>query len=286
MKRFLCNILTFSLLFVIVFALFHIFLIHSQKRILLLDQDVNKVFLGNSTFEYGIKDSLIPSSKNFGQNAETIDIVYAKLKLLKKFNPQLDTAYIELDDIILLNRSLPSVLTHPYYISSFTVEDIFNNIKNMTFERNVSYLYHTYDIVKIRPLVCSYFKESNISDLGIGGYADLYRNKLEEDLRNRIDVKNNLSTKIPEHNIYYYNALITFCHNNNITPIFLVNPMHKAAWTDTCYRNFRASTFPNIPMIDFLCMELPDSCFGDIAHLNYKGAHIYSDSLSRHINNK
>ena len=41
---------------------------------------------------------------------------------------------------------------------------------------------HAYDVIKVRPIVENHFKSHNIECLGVGGYQDLFRNKLDEDI--------------------------------------------------------------------------------------------------------
>lgn len=251
-------------------------LLRPKSQMLHLSDDIHSVFLGNSTFEYGIDDRKIPNTKNFAQNAETIDLLYAKLKILKTANPNLDTVYIELDDIILLNTKMPSVLSHPYLINEFTLKDIFTNLTHRSFERNTAYISHIYDFIKIRPLIIGNIKGGDITQLGIGGYSNLYRDKLTEDLKNR---SSQVKQEIPEINIYYYNSVIEYCKEKGISPIFLATPVHKSTWNKNIHKSFKEKYFPEIKMIDCSNMELPDSCFGDRYHLNHKGARIYSDSL-------
>jgi hypothetical protein len=35
--------------------------------------------------------------------------------------------------------------------------------------------------------------------------------------------------------------------------------------------------------MNYSTLELPDSCYADIAHLNYKGAKIFSEKLNRDL---
>lgn len=281
MRRFLLNTIVFLIVAFVAIAIFHIILLRPRNEMLRLDDDIRFVFLGNSTFEYGINDKLIPHSKNFAQNAETADLVYAKLRMLKNANPNLDTAYVEFDDIILFNVEMPSVLAHPFFLTEFDAKDVRANIMNMSFERNTSYFGHIYDIIKIRPLIAGNFGNTDITKLGIGGYADLYRDKLYEDIEKSKSHVSDKQSEVPEQNLYYFKAIRDYCKKKGIKLIFLSTPVHKTAWNDTIYRRLHSDEFYDIPMIDCTHMNLPDSCFADRYHLNYRGAGIYSDSLRR-----
>lgn len=255
-----------------------------MDEIFYLGDDVHSVFLGNSTFEYGIDDSKIQNSKNFGMNAEPVDIQYAKLKLLKKSNPQLNTVYLELDDIVLFNTRLPSVLAYPHYLNVLDIYDVAANVKNMTFERNIAYVSHVYDAIKLRPLIKSLFTKITISDLGIGGYQDLYRDKLQEDIATlNLNSDNQTQLHVPKQNIYYYNKIVAFCKQEGIRLIFLNTPKHRAIWNLSYYKTFYKNNFQSIKFLDCERIELADSCFGDCSHLNYKGATKFTDFLNKQI---
>ncbi len=285
MKKFLLRLLFFTIVTVVVFALFHFAIISQRKTLLQIDKNTHSVFLGNSTFEFGINDSLIPNTVNFAENAESVDLMYLKLKMLKEVNPQLDTVYIEFDDLILFTTSLVRVNTHAYYLDQLTCSDIYNNLKNMTFERNTAYLCHAYDFLKLRPTLAAFTgKSSGISAAGLGGYTDLYRDRLQVAITQTDEVpdKKNIQD-IPIHNHYYYNRILDLCHDKDITPVFLANPMHTSCWKDTVYREYHRQYFPKVPLVDFHEFYLPDSCFADCIHLNYRGAAIYSHTLATYL---
>jgi hypothetical protein len=253
-------------------------LLNKRGELLKLPEDTTAIFLGNSTFEYGIDDSLLPHTRNFAINSEPIDLVYAKLKLLKRYNPQINKAYVEFDDIILYKETLPIVLSHPFFLDCLNSDDISSNIKTFTFERNMSYFSHVYDAIKIRPLLLANLKHQTIDNLGIGGYHDLYREKLKADI-NIIKSRKKKVKLVPKANVHYYQAIINYCSDNNIQLIFLTTPKHKIIEADTLYRDFYKKSFSKIRFVDCNDLALPDSCFGDTYHLNVKGARAFSDYL-------
>ncbi len=256
---------------------FHIVVGRSFNNAILLPRDVNKVFLGNSTFEYGIDDSKIPGSINFAQNAEPIDIMYAKLKLLVQFNPQIDSAFIELDDIVLYNNELEPTVSNAIYLNAFDAEDWCTNLTQRRFNRFTAYFSHAYDVIKIRLILTS----KEIRELGIGCYADLHRDKLSESIKRYKKATGRRS--IPPANLYYYKKIVEFCRTNGITPIFLNIPNYKLTWDENQYRDFHEKYFKDVNLIDCRQIQLPDSCYGDLYHINYRGASIFTDSLYRLI---
>ena len=114
-------------------------------------------------------------------------------------------------------------------------------------------------------------------------YTKLDRNKLKEDLELTTNSTGIKHKDIPDQNIRYYKKLDKWCQQNNITLVFLNNPMHRSVWCDTTYRKIYSEYFTHIPFIDNTHIELPDSCFADRVHLNTTGARIYTDSLRKQI---
>lgn len=280
MKRFLKNILAFIGVFVILLLCFTILLMDARDKYLRLPRETNKVFLGNSTVEYGVDDSRISGSVNFAQNGEPVDILYAKLKLLSRNNPQIDTIFVELDDIILYNRDLVSVVSNVIYYDAFDIEDWYNNFKHYNFERMTKFFSHSYDIIKLKPLLFERFNQHELINLGVGGYHKLYRDKLKEDIIRQSKHKDSHIDNIPQSSIYYFSKIVEFCNKNGIKVIFFNTPKHKCVWGGyNPYRKFWSSHFNDIPFLDFTHVVLPDSCYGDASHLNYMGAPVYTDSL-------
>lgn len=196
MKKFLKRICSFGVVFAVLMIGLQLIIVHVRNSSLRLPKEINKVFLGNSTIEYGVNDKYIPGGVNFAQNGEPVDLMYAKIRLLQKFNPQVDTIFVELDDITLFNTNLVPVLSNAIYFDAFTPADWWYNLKGFGFERFMKYFSHAYDFIKLRPIIENIGGKHHISDLGVGGYADLYRDKIEEDLGRR--GKQKIKESIPE----------------------------------------------------------------------------------------
>lgn len=261
---------------------FNLLLLKSRNSYLNLHEDINKVFFGNSTIEYGVDDSRISGSVNFAQNGEPIDILYAKLKLLCRYNHQIDTVFVEFDDIILYNKDLVPVVSNVIYYDAFDIEDWYNNFKHYDFDRITKYFSHSYDIIKLRPLLFAK-QNSGLTDLGVGGYRDLYRDKLQEDIKRQSIQRASNKNSVPQSSLYYYRKIVDYCNKNGIRIIFFNTPKHQSIWSDDSYKEYWSSNFNDIPFIDYTHVALPDSCYGDACHLNFKGAPVYTDSLKLKI---
>ncbi len=264
----------------------------------------NIVFLGNSTVEYGIDDRIVSNSLNFGLNGDHIEYMYAKLKLLKKYNPQIDTVVINLDNIVIskdIRSAHASELMHPFFFDCYSPEEIIAAARHSSFDWFTSYLAKPFSVLKIAIPVTSIFRNYRIQEVGIGCYAPLERNKLEEDIE-RYNAKYGtagLNDSVPSKNVnasaldtdnyddnpfilYFYNRIIDFCRKEGITPIFITMPQYPLSPSHS-YRDFHRRHFSDIPLLDYQDIQLADSLWGDAAHLNTRGAQTFSRLLQSHL---
>lgn len=292
MKRFLLRTLAFAIAAGIIFIGFWNLLAYTRTYLLKTPHHI--LFLGNSTFQYGIDDSLIPNSLNMGLNGDHVEYMYAKLKLLKKYNPQIDTVYIDLDNIIIakdLRSEHGSELMHPYYFDCYSSAEIANAYHYSSFKWFTSYLAKPFSIIKIIIPISSFAKNYSIQDVGIGRYSLLERDELQTEIAkfrqnpNKGEVEWEITPKDEtdqEFTIYFYNKILEFCMSENITPIFLTMPQYPLA-PSYHYRRFHQRHFSNIQLLDFQDLLLPDSLWSDAVHLNSKGAHQFTRILESSI---
>lgn len=244
------------------------------NRPLLCKTDANVLFLGNSRIQYGIDDSLIPNSLNAGLNADNYVFSYLKLKLLKKYNPQIDTLFLGVDEASVFHYfQVSGDKFHPFFWDVLTIDDWSFFLKNdrAIFQSPLEWL-------KILYPLKSYIKSISFQQLGIGGFSELHRDKLQVDIEKHKDVEEAYS---PEERInlfqdLYLKKIVSFCRQENIQLFFLNMPSFQIGDKDSGdLRNYVLS-FKGIPYYDFETVQLPDSCYGDIAHLNYKGAKVFT----------
>ena len=291
MKKFLLKSIAFFVASLIVFIIFWKFICFNRNEILKLPNDCNIVFLGNSHIEYTIDDSILKNSFNFARSAERMEFIYCKIKLLKHYNTQLDTVVIGYDNVLLYKGADKDFNTNaysPYYYDTYNFNDIIQIIRNSSFDYIISHFSWPFEWSKLVPIITQKadenLKTSNLTN--IGGYKPLFRNKLIEDIKlkqNRVQHQTSFDTL----QLYFLNNVIEFCKKNNITIIFLCPPQHDKCHLDkTFYKEFYSKNYSNIKFYDFRDMHLPDSCFGDLDHLNYKGAKVFSEFLEKEVFHK
>lgn len=284
MKRFITNCLLFLLLFLGAFIIFHFTLEVQKKKIMRLPENVTKAFIGNSTIRYSVNDTIVKNSFNFARSTESLENVFAKLKLLHENNPQLDTIYLGFEDFLIYNSMFHSENTHPFFISEFSFDDIYHNFTTSNFKKNL-FFYHAYDFAKIAPILKSYFDSVAVSDLNVGSAGSLRRKKLKEDIElyEKDSTYFRLQGSPPEINLYYLDKFVKYCKDENLNLVFLSPPKHSYIWNNDYYRKLKEERYPDIPLMDFMELELSDDCYGDCRHLNYMGSAIFSNLLEKTI---
>ena len=72
-----------------------------------------------------------------------------------------------------------------------------------------------------------------------------------------------------------------------MTIILLATPQHHMSKIDTItYKQYHQQNYKDLKFYDFRSLQLHDSCFGDLNHLNYKGAKIFSYFLEKEVLHK
>lgn len=290
MKKFIFKSTIFFIVAIICFVTFCFFVCSTREDALKLPNYVNIVLLGNSHIECDINDSIISNSFNFARSNDYPEQIYCKLKLLKQYNPKLDTIVIGYDNVIMeqdITGEFQGTYT-PFYYDLYSTDDICAIIKNSSFKYCVSHFYQPFNIHKIGQAMPSLWdKSTDITHMkNLGRYEYLVRDKLQQ----HIDLQKDKVAKQSSFDYlskYFLKKIIKFCKDNDMTVILLATPQHHKSKIDTItYKQYHQQNFSEIPFYDLRNMHFPDSCFGDLNHLNYKGARLFSEYLEKEVLHK
>lgn len=281
MKKFVIKTAMFAVIIICIVTMIFKITINFEYHIMKVPENVNKLFLGNSTIETSVDDRIVPNSINLAVSSEHIEFCYAKLKIMKKVNPQIDTVFMGVEDIIFYKDKddVWSHLNHPFFVSEFSIEDIITNLKYRDIKWNTGYLKNLFITVELFNIARLGANPRNISR---GGYLYLERDKLQKNIdliaENPRQLKNpdTISPQI----LYFMNRIINYCHENGIELILMSSPKHKEAWRERSYLVLHKRYFPQLKLYDFCEIEYPDSCYGDVFHLNHRGAKVFSNQLA------
>ncbi|KAB1155519.1 hypothetical protein [Flavobacterium luteum] len=119
-----------------------------------------------------------------------------------------------------------------------------------------------------------------------GGYLYLVRDKTDSLINNPpiISIKEKTKNEISEINIKYLAKTIAFCKLNNVKVFLIRSPLHSK-FTDIenepKLRELIKSQLLNSEFLDFKDFKLQNYEFGDLDHLNYKGARVFSNFFNK-----
>lgn len=289
MKKFLLKTTIFTIVLIICIVVFWTIICSTRSETLRLPNNENIVFLGNSHIECAVNDSIVKNSFNFARSAENMEYIYCKVKLLKQYNPQLDTIVIGYDNVLLTHSYFKSAMYSPYYYDTYTFNDLKAIFQNCRFEYLEGHFAHPFDWLKIINIIPSFIhSDCNLHILAdMGGYLYLFRDKLKEAIKLQGNKHASKISKCDANSSYFLKEIDNFCIQNDITLIFMHTPMHKSLISDVSfYKKYYKENYEHIRFYDFRDMHLPDSCFGDLDHLNYKGAKIFSEYLEKDVFHK
>lgn len=291
MKKFIIKSIIFCISAIITFIIFGLIICSNRDKTLKLPDNCTIALLGNSHIECAVNDTVLKNSFNFARSAERTEFIFSKVKLLKKYNPELDTIVIGYDNVLCFqsaDSAFSSELYSPYFYDTHNFSSISKILTNSSFKYINGHIAHPFDWFKLLQIGESIINSKiNIKDMtNLGGYLYLERDKLKEDIKRKHNKKNN-NGDFDKLSVYFLDETLKFCHENNIIVIFLCPPQHKKSVFDNkFYREYYAQNYSNFKFYDFKDMELPDSCFGDLDHLNYKGAKVFSEYLEKEVFHK
>lgn len=294
MRKFLIKFILFVLIivaFTIGLVVVSDYLIKQRKPMLLkLGNNIDVVFAGNSAVECAVDDNLIPGSINIAQSGEAYLYSYAKIKALIETNEQIKTLFLGFSYADLQMEKEESWL----FNDEFVIEKVqyYNYLldapeKDLIMSKNPkAYIKGLAKSVfnNLISISKSYTQSASGQELtNFGGYKYLVRDRLEADTG--VDFKNETVSEKSYQQEKYLKMISELCLAHSIKLVLLNTPKHRSyyenveedilkIWYDTRNSLYRDS------LLDLSAYELPDSCFGDLSHLNYRGARVFSHYLN------
>ena len=286
MKKFLKNTLLFLISFygvLIVLVLFSNFLINKNADFK-LENNIRSIMIGNSQSECAYNDSLISDFKNLSRSAETYFYSYQKLKKVVEQNPQIENVFIEFNPTNILIREDEKIWGDSYIRHQLTSYLAFLDFKDhvLLFKENPD----GYQYVLLKSLYPKFHRilsnEYNYID-SLGGYLYLKRSKINEHLKAAED-QDLSSYRLKESemsavDLIYLDKMLDLCIENNIRPFLIRSPYHPrfaANKYEGSFQEILQNRYGAIEFLDFKDFDLNDAEYGDLQHLNYKGAIRYS----------
>jgi hypothetical protein len=256
-----------------------------------LPPDKHIIVIGDSHTECAIDDGIFLNSVNISQSASAYLYSYCKLKKFLSENAHIDTVLLSFHYAVLTDSVDRWIFEPKYMVSRIPChltllgkEDIviFANIDRIVlFIKSVfnpSFGFFLKFIIKTG--------DTSYEDLNIGSYLKLDRNRLEKDVALREESMEEEKANISLYQSEYLLKIVDLCKFKNVELILINTPVYKPEIYGNVNKlnDFYDTYLSGIKYLDYSAFPLPDSCYGDIGHLNHKGAKIFSTYLQENFN--
>lgn len=292
MRKFIFQVFLFSILVIILIGSLFFFpkKIVERKTNFRISKNIDKIVIGHSQPECAYNDSLINNFKNFSASGEAYFYNYYKLIPLISNNENIKTVFIEFTNNQIaqpVNEFIWGDKYMPYKYALFASYIHIDGVK-LLLDKNSSGLINgsfKFILNNLKIII----KNNYSFTFNRGGYSYLIREKVAEELLKQKEDK--IIPKdiiISEYNLFYLNKIISFCKKKNIQIYLVRSPMHKSAVgfkNENKFKEILNSRYNTVEFLDFKDFPIENSNFGDLTHLNYKGAKKFSLWFNKLINN-
>lgn len=292
MKTFVKKVSYFIALVILISSsllLLNYYIIDSNK--FSIDSNKEILILGDSNSKYAVNDSIFNKTFNFSGPADSYYYSYLKLSKVIETNTQINTVLLSfsphniIDNGWLFNEDDMITRFPKYYpLMDFSDFSFLLKKRSLVLFASINRVFRN-----IPRTVLSKIDGSRIMS-NYGGHEFVTGNNLKLALS-----KLNKGEDIPHFNLpnafnislqemFYLKKIATLCKDSNLK-LILMNPpkrkeliMHERYFV-TEFNDFYDRELNSIPFLDFSNFVLPDECYDDLVHLNYKGAKIFSTLL-------
>lgn len=241
------------------------------------------IVVGHSYPECAYNDSLISNFQNFSASGDSYFYTYLKTKELIKQNPSIEIVFIEFSNNQIIEEMNDWIWGDMYMSRGYTTYGSFMSWSDelLLFKHNQSSYFNVLS-VSVRKRIVRIVKNDLNFKNRVGGYLPLKRVLSIKSIEDLDVPKPDAILKdyiISDENLVYLDKLISFCKNNNKRVILIRSPLHEKYsnyGNERLYKGILNSRYTNLDYLDFSKFPVSNSGFGDLAHLNYKGARVYS----------
>jgi hypothetical protein len=286
MKKFIFKLLFFiiPILLVLVIVRYYIIYLKENTQRYKLSSSIENLIIGHSQPECALNDSLIENSKNMSQGGESYLFTYVKLKKILEINPTIKNVYLSfsnnqvsslMDDWTFGDESLKAKY-NSYHFAMDKKE------KELLFKKNwQAILQSEFTIIRNNSVDLVKYKGKLNPKIYWGEYLYLKRDKTDSLLKSNYieNLKKNRKSKISDINIHYLKKIVDLCKLKKVHIFLFRTPIHnalKSTFDELKFQSIRKQYFSNIKYIDNIDFQISNEEFGDLEHLNYRGAKKYS----------
>ena len=285
MKKFLLEILKYfilvSFLFSLIFTAVYFIISTASFDI---PKDRNILIVGDSHTACSIDDAIFTHSVNMSQGGTAYLYSYIKVRKFINENPHIDTVLVSfhgtgitkgMDEFTTGERYILKDI--PWHISLLKTDELPVFIFKPSFYSALAKVPLKHIRAVFRYIV-GYSLTYN--DLYIGGYERTDRERLEKAIE-REESNEYKESGFSEYQLKFLLKIIELCKEKNVRIILISTPIYNVERYGYLpeLNSFYNTYLSGVQFLDFSTFAMPDYGYGDIDHLNYKGAEIFSRYL-------
>lgn len=245
----------------------------------------NILIVGDSYTACAINDSLFKRSLNLSFVAEAYMYSYFKLRKILPLNPQIDTVFLGFSSLSV------SEYTDMWYTASGPISKRLPAHCQLMSAKELSMVFFMNSNGFVRAFVSDYKenvkryignkKVNSFKGMRLGNYVFSKKMMTGQISLEGEEMEKSMSLNYSIRQIDYLRKIADVCAENDVMLILFVTPIHPSAPKNlkSGFYQLYNRNFSDINMLDYSRFTLPDSCFGDLHHLNYKGARMFSNYL-------
>lgn len=261
-----------------------IFVIKKNSTFKLKENKTIALF-GHSHPECAFNDSIISDIRNLANAAESYFYTFQKIKKIIPENPQIKTVFIEFTNNQIDKKAEQWIWGYDKMSNAFPTYSPFINTEdfNLLFKNNFKDLVTCISISSKKNLIR--IINSNytfVENMGFRPRID--RDELENDRNKNLHNKSLDNFDISEVNLQYLRKIIDYCRSQKIEIYLIRTPTHKDykyVKNEKKFQEIRNKDFSDVEFLDFIYFITSDEHFSDLDHLNYKGAEVFSEKISK-----
>lgn len=246
------------------------------------------VIFGHSHSQFAFNPKYINNFSNLSEGGESYFYTYQKVKNILKQNHQIETVFIEFTNNQIEQDMNQWIWGDKYITSNYPIFSPFMNLEDTLILVSNNFMGYIGIIPNsLNDRISRILKSDYDYSKNLGGYEDLMRNKTDSLIANGVSKKKvvqNNSNEISEYNMKYLQKIIGVCKGNKVQLFLIRSPQHSKyfGWeNEQKYQFILNKNFEFIEYLDFSKFPLKNSEFGDLEHLNAKGAKIFSEWFQR-----
>ena len=257
-----------------------------------IDKKITTLILGHSHPEGAFNDSLVENTKNLGQSGELHFYTYLKLRKILEDNKNIKTVFLEFtnneitEDMDKWTRSEEQILYRlPKYAPVMKIDDY----RYISSNNPIAFVKGLLMVIKNNLNFVLYRKNNFLVKQDWGRYYYNKRNHVDSLLIDQKKKKQNPIKKFSNVNLEFIKKSINICENNKVNVYLIRSPFHKkylGIQNELKFQEVLKTNFSDVPFLDFKDFPLQNEDYGDLDHLNYKGARKFSIFFNDLLQNK